>query len=287
VTFSAAEDLGNGIKASVKFTLGGIARDAGAAGENATLALSGGFGTVSVGSVESGSGIRARASAGAPVNNLEGEVLGAASNIDIVSYTSPKIAGGLSFTANYVDRGESNAADQADASVASTAGFGTGSNGGANGTPSNSFGVVYAAGPLSAAADITRWWKKAAPENKGNTLDQRYRLSASYDLGVVKVGAGYEQAKTNANRSTVQTMFGVSVPMGPITLGAVSATLTAQNDGAATKLADKSGYSIGANYALSKRTYVQIDKTSYKDQGTQLNNAETQSKFNFLVGHTF
>ena len=52
-------------------------------------------------------------------------------------------------------------------------------------------------------------------------------------------------------------------------------------------MADKSGYSIGANYALSKRTYVQIDKTSYKDQGARLADATTQSKFNFLVGHSF
>jgi len=90
------------------------------------------------------------------------------------------------------------------------------------------------------------------------SVDQRTRISASYDLGMAKIGFGYQvksyQATADDNK---QTVFGVSVPMGALTLGALAATQKAGTT-------DKSGSEFGLNYAMSKRTNLRIATQSYK-----------------------
>jgi predicted porin len=72
-------------------------------------------------------------------------------------------------------------------------------------------------------------------------------------LGIAKVGAGVQTKKTYAGVKDSQTMVGVSMPVDAWTLGATYAVRN--NDSAAT---DAKGWELGANYAFSKRTAVQI-----------------------------
>ena len=78
-------------------------------------------------------------------------------------------------------------------------------------------------------------------------------MSGSYDLGVVKLGAGYQARKftgaSSAFGTNKQTVLGVSAPYGAFNFGLNYSTnkqLTASNK----------GIDLGVSYALSKRTNV-------------------------------
>ena len=95
VTFSATEDLGGGLKASASMDVKVRGRGASSVdGRDATIALSGGFGTVLVGAIEWGNDVVGMASAGAPTIGLDNDkVLLAGINTDIARYVSPDMGG--------------------------------------------------------------------------------------------------------------------------------------------------------------------------------------------------
>jgi hypothetical protein len=259
VTFAAKEDLGNGITLSGKISMGGLARGDGVEGEDMSMSLAGGFGTVTMGQIEIGSGIRGLAQAGAPVNNMEGEVLlSATAGTDIVSYTAPTMAG-FTFSANQTE----------------AKGIATGLDDSTKGTSARTVALAYAAGPFQAKVDVTNWNSAAA----AGKADDRFRFSAQYDLGVAKIGAGIEDQDLVGGGSNKYTMVGVSVPMGALTVGAVMVT----NDTSATP-GKKDGYSVGAKYALSKRTSLiaNMAEWDYKEGSTIANKKTT-----VLLDHSF
>jgi len=219
INFTASEDLGGGLTAtaSAQMTLK-AGRGNAAANEDVNLSLSGGFGTVRIGRIEAGNGIIGRGYAGAPVIGQDnGYILGAVGNVNIISYTSPSING-----------------FQLSASTTSLNTSGTGTFAGA----SESIGLSYSAGALSAGIDY-------------NNNAERTRVSASYDLGMAKVGFGYEMRDVGGSGDNY--VIGVSAPLGAFTVGAaysknqkVRTSTTAIDGGAA--------FELGASYALSKRT---------------------------------
>ncbi len=258
---TATEDLGGGLKATGSISAGGLARGTAVTGEDMSLNVSGAFGSVLVGQIEIGSGIRGLAQAGAPVNNMEGEVLAPASaGTDIVKFTAPAI-NGFTFSG----------------SLTEAKGLATGLEAGATnvGTSAYTVGVAYANGPLKVSADTTSWDSEAAT----GKADNRYRLSANYSLGVATIGAGLENQNMVGGGTNKYTMIGVSAPFGAVTVGAV----WAKNDTSATD-GDKAGYSFGASYALSKRTAITADYSSwdYKEGSTVANKKTT-----LLLAHSF
>lgn len=264
---SAVEDLGGGMKASASMAVRVRGRDAnsdgaadGVGGRDATVNLMGGFGTVTLGAVEAGNGIIGLASAGAPtIGQDNGVTLDAAGNVDLFQYTSPALIPGLTARLQIVDSigdpgtdGLQAASTLQDATVV---------------------GVAYNAGPLAVNADFTAFGKNAAAAG----TDDRTRLSASYDLGVAKLGAGFQAKKDLAGAKDKQYMFGVSVPMGAITLGATYAKRDAAADAN-----DATGYELGANYAFSKRTNLQAAYLSQKIKG-----ASAATTFRVRLMHSF
>lgn len=110
-------------------------------------------------------------------------------------------------------------------------------------------------------------------------------IGAFYDLGVAKVMVLSTSAKAgsaaDAGKVTT-TNFGVSAPMGAVTLNATVSNGKYIDSGAAA--VKTSGYQVGANYSLSKRT------TAYALMGQGKNKAATATKHDtFAVGvrHTF
>jgi hypothetical protein len=201
-----------------------------------------------MGSIDAGNGIWGLGSAGAPVAGLDSLVVPDSGNIDYMSYTSPSI-NGFAFKVLATDSADalSGTDHQAGLTMGST---GTAQNG-------MVYGVTYANGPLSAAADVTAYNDNGIASSAARA-DGRTRLSASYDLGVAKIGAGYEtrDAKTSATAAAVttkDTVLGVSVPMGAFTFGLAYAK--SSTDGTAY---DKKGTDIAVKYDLSKRTYVAL-----------------------------
>jgi predicted porin len=211
-------------------------------GRDASVFLQGGFGRITLGTVEAGNGIIGRASAGAPVIGQDnGVTLDGGTNVDLASLTLP--VGDFTATLMMIDSiGAPGTGGMQSAAVTQDATL---------------IGLAYAKGPISAGLDITNFGRNGAADTG---TDSRTRLSASYDLGVAKLGFGYQTKETFAGVADKQTMVGVSVPMGAITLGA---TFASRNNDDNTKDAD--GYEIGANYAFSKRTNLQAAYLSQKE----------------------
>jgi predicted porin len=255
VKVSVTEDLGGGLKAIAAMQLANIARGNTVGGEDFTMVLAGGFGSILLGQIEIGSGIRGLGQAGAPVNNMEGEILGAAVNGDIVKYATPSF-GGFKASVSFVE-----------GTGAPVLGLGNGMNAGQS--RSVTLGGEYASGPIAAKIDTTSWSQSA-------TADSRYRLSGSYDLGVVKLGAGYEDLKTVASTHVKQSILGVSAPLGPVTVGAVYVTNK-------TAAGTRKGYSLGASYALSKRTSVIANYAAWEPTVAAAKDKKTW----IVLDHTF
>jgi len=231
---TAVEDLGGGLKAQASMAVQSRGRTTNVQGRDATVALMGGFGRVTIGAVESGNGIIGLAGAGAPVIGLDnGVVSAAAGNVDWLAYHTPNM-GGFTGTIQLVDS------------------IGAAGTGGAESTSGLQdavlVGAAYANGPLSASADYTSYGQNAVAA--AAATDNRFRISGMYDLGVAKLGLGYAKQSTVAGVDTKDTFIGVSAPFGPVTVGLNYATRKV--DGAATA----KGLDLGVEYALSKRTNI-------------------------------
>jgi predicted porin len=260
---AATEDLGGGLKAGANMALKLRGRGATgvADGRDSTVFISGGFGTLTAGAIEAGNGIIGRASAGAPVIGQDGGVtLDAAGNVDIVTYTTPALIPGLTATFMMIDSIGAPGADGLQVAAATQ--------------DATVVALNFANGPLSAGIDATSFGQNGAAST---TTDARTRMSVSYDLGVVKVGAGLQTKKTYANVKDSQTMLGVSMPAGAWTLGA---TYAVRNNDVATS--DAKGWELGANYAFSKRTALQVATRNLKVNG---GNAETATRARLM--HSF
>ncbi|MFM1907572.1 MAG: hypothetical protein RLZZ591_1249 [Pseudomonadota bacterium] len=278
VTFAASEDLGGGLKASASLGMDLQGRAQKTPGStDASLSLAGGFGTVLVGTIEAGNGLLGRGAAGAPVSLPngadDGKILAAASNVDIVKFTLPAMSG-LTLAASYTDAA------------------GAGGSAAASGK-SAGVSAAYAAGALSIGADYTMYQggavaaKAAVPaEVDGDGVitslgtvavaaaagnDYRARVSASYDLGVAKVGFGYETKVKTDDSKTNGYVVGVSAPLGAVTVGAMYARNTG-TDAALT--------GVGVDYALSKRTVLNGSAGFYS-------NSTAKDQYRVRVLHSF
>jgi predicted porin len=326
VKFEATEDLGGGLKAKASVSAGGLARGGSVGGEDAAISLSGGFGTILLTTAESGNGLRQRAEAGGPVFNFEGEVFGAASNLDEIRYTSPSFDGFRGY-ASYTDRGAANSVDAATGKYIANAGLGLGSDGQTVGQPTVGFGALYANGPIDARVDYTNYRRQKSTEVLSTTIPvapavqaagsndtkDRIRLSGSYDFGVVKLGAGFSRQTrvsldtTNVPGGTfgagnlnpvVETALGVSAPFGPVTVGAFYArskqsSYTNTNNKKVNDGSNKTGFSFGLKYDFSKRTFLTSNIASWKDSVAEAAAAKTNASykkgtnFEVLVHHKF
>jgi predicted porin len=282
---AAVEDLGGGLKLAASITAANLNRGGAVSGEDARMDLTGGFGRFSLGTIESGTGIRPLSQVDAPVFNLEGEVFAAASNIDAVAYQSASF-GGVSFGLAYVDRGTAstpaNTTTFAPAVAGTGTGLGFGTSGPADRQPSLTANVTYGNGPINAKLDVTAWTRKDTTEIAGSNLNNRFRISGNYDLGVVKLGAGFSQLKkTQGAKSVTEAGFGVSAPLGPVTVGAYYALQRTKD----TEKRD--GFTVGASYALSKRTSISSNVATWKWKDNAGNKTASGNHFELLMNHNF
>lgn len=251
VTFAAVEDLGGGMKAGASIDIRARGRNnvAGSVdGRDALVYISGGFGNVTAGAIEAGNGIQPLGAGGAAMQGLDGSIYGlsraaidAASNVDILKYTSPSFGGGFNAAVAILDTnmgqygGDTSAATNLSASL---------------------YVLSYSAGPLAAVVDFTKYNHLAFT---GAAPDTRTRISGSYNFGVAKIGLGYQTkglkavtagVAAAATTNNTQTIIGVSAPVGNFDLGAA---FTRNTQDAAN---DITGYELDVNYNLSKRTSV-------------------------------
>ena len=301
IDFNAVEDLGGGLKAGASMALrvrgrGNVVQTTVAAqtgsgtvvtqtyaqsastevGRNATVFLSGSFGTLTAGSIEVANGISSRAYAGTVLSTStgldDGGVLSGAAYANALTYTSPTIQGIAVTVGRFDSIGTVGIKSTAIAASGSEADLGL---------AANVVGLNYANGPLTAGVDSTTF---TGSTTIGGTTDRkRTRMSADYDFGFVKIGFGQEDNKGTPTTGTYagkQTAFGISAPItSALRVGIVSLKNTESavfaNSGASAK-----GTGVSADYSFSKRTtlnasYATIarddlaDNANYNKEGTQ------------------
>lgn len=285
------EDLGGGMKASfihemdLDIHVGTLSTTP---GRDSTIGLEGGFGKVRLGrsytplfSVLGASD--PFGTTGAGTVNLLPTTNGARVS-QAVFYTSPSF-GGVTVDVAYAQNKTSVAAvndisGTTDAAAVATKNTTTGFNiKYANGPLMVAYGygqdkgltndaaALLLASPFLASAQVTTLGTAVAANNAKYTGNA---LTATYDFGVAKAFFGHTTAK-HQNDTTVatywkatETNFGVTVPMGAITLLGAVGQNTAQEveAGVAGTKAKGTDYALGATYAFSKRT------TAYAKTGT-------------------
>lgn len=262
IGFRGVEDLGGGLQAKFNLQTGGFDLGGGstplAFSRESNVALAGGFGEVQLGRSSS---IAAKAMGGFDLNGTSASSAlanagvsavtwyGSSRRSDQLQYTSPTMGGvtarlGVTLKGDAAANGNLTAAQIADNKDRVTA------------------AVSFANGPLAIAAVVET--KNSASANR-----DAFAIGASYDLGVAKIAAAYNQRENKAAVATGYNQFaaipgsgyaagqggkgyslGVVAPVGALNIGAQFANNT-DSKVKATELF--------ANYALSKRTRVYVD----------------------------
>ena len=298
-TMSGSEDLGGGLSAAASMEILSRGRGTEISGRNASLTVSGGFGSVMMGAIEAGNGIMPLGQAGAPGVGLDGKVLSAAANVDIVKYTLPTLMEGLTLAASVTDAPGNTAGRSAGYSQGYSAAFAIGALSASidytdykntKSTAAVTGSGSYATAPQTlvtyVATDVlpSGFTVHTPAAKAANGSDKRNRMSFNYDLGVAKVGYGRQNVTYLASAAgaavadNVQTTMGVSVPMGAITLGL--ATAKSQTDGVAKKT---TGTDFGIKYELSKRTAVDFGRATWSTTG----DSEKNKYQRIRLTHTF
>jgi len=140
-----------------------------------------------------------------------------------------------------------------DSGAGGTSGFGNGSSNGDNGV--SQYIASYSDGPVAAKVDITDY--------AATGTSNRTRISASYDLGVAKISMGNSRGGVGAAAKNDQTVWGVSLPMGAMTIGVggVSRT-TAGTVTGVTNVGKVSSTGLSLKYAMSKSTTIEMSTAS-------------------------
>jgi len=290
IAFKGTEDLGGGLKAHFELqqNIGGAAdtRVGGTApttlgNRGVYIAVEGGFGTFLVG--RAASAIRANFGS-ADVSRL-GVPLGLseASAAYSAAGTLPAVASGdAAARIIYGDQYSNMVAYSTPKMSGFSASVGIAPVEGDTATTKDtvSYGVNYAQGPLDVRVNMT--------DVAASSTDVGFKwttLTASYDLGVAKLGFAYQTTKVDSGVNPGSgTSLTANVPMGPGSIGLGYGRKAAS---AATNLRaggdDAKQMFVGYRYDLSKRTNVQA---VYNKLSRTVAKATAKETF-LLVAHSF
>ena len=130
----------------------------------------------------------------------------------------------------------------------------------------NTVSIDYAAGALAANAGYRTYdGTSSLTSTYASSLN---RASASYDLGIAKIGAGYEATTYGYGNTLTETLGGITIPLGNLSIGAQAGT--SSTSGLSTNTS-RSGAVYGGSYAMSKRTSLTGQYYSY-DAGSSAGN---------------
>jgi len=310
IDFAATEDLGGGWKAQANMALAGADRsgesgNAGVVGRNASLALTTPVGAVSLGSVRAGDYLsQGTAGVGAlyynmsELNGADG-LFSARTRRDTLTYTLP-VSAALTLAVSHQEGANFQALGTGSAGVTSDN----------NAQRLNAYIAKYTAGALVVDAQLLQFDQSgsigfanagavaAAVAAKLPTITAKdeQRLSASYDLGAVKLGAGIQITNytgatiggvAQANPKKTQTLIGVAAPLGSLNLGLNWGQR--KNDdfvasGAATQDGTQTGYGLAVSYSLSKRTAI---LAQYNRWDAAVNATSASTATGVLLSHSF
>jgi predicted porin len=269
---SGTEDLGGGLKAVFQIDTRFRVDDNGGAPANSPLAtgntfvgLSGGLGTIQLGKMDTHyclgadqHGSRATAMQASScgilgyVGNAGASIANASRASNTIRYTTPTFSG-FQGQLNY----STASAVTGSEGVPGDAGKGRAVNAGLN----------YGNGPIKAGVSI---WNAKSESRIANAVrnDQKaYTLFGDYNFGVATVGLTYDNSEINsgligtadAKAKRSAWSIPVTVPMGAGTfLATYTKASNIKNNGTTAADTGASLFSVGYDYALSKRTSVGV-----------------------------
>ena len=248
---TAVEDIGGGTKvtAAVQWDVGS-ARNAVSSRDDYSLSTVGGFGNLTLRSIEAGnyaemalSGVASLPN-GVDSTNAAYKSILAHANVKGMKYTTPVLGGGFTAALSYSQYEQNANGSTAALKDPSLNGYQT----------STSLELKYAAGPLMAVYGRSQYNTSV---NAGLVDSAKDDLAVTYDLGVAKFGLGWVQTSASnpaVNNVTPTVVAGVSVPFGKVTVGLDYATKQA-----ALSSNDTITYTaVGVQYDLSKTTNVKF-----------------------------
>ena len=276
ITFTAVEDLGGGMKATISsqiqangrqdittaadtaanvtaHTVGNQAKKDGVWGRNASVTLSGGFGAVSVGRLES-SNIIEKAIV-APHFLAQGfdrsYLAGSKSNGTSAGYTAPTMSGftvGFSRFTN-LDINFAPVAGAADAELSI-----------------DTLGGNYSNGPLTVDFANKRYTNGSTSKGTKNEIGATYTMGpAKFGIGAASHSGAYFRSTTMTGNTTVLSASYLLTP--EVTVGLTNAR---RADGAG--ITGAKGVAYTAEYALSKRTQLNASAGKMQKAGDTANN---------------
>jgi predicted porin len=285
IGFKGDEDLGNGLKASFLHELGVSTQGAAATSvRQAFVALGGGFGQVRIGKQYSQAfmntvSVDPMGATGVNGHNSYIVLLSGGGDAPLrqqnaVQYSLPAFVDGLGITLTKTYGGQDTA-------------------GGATATDGMGAAIMYSSGALYAGFT----WDRTAntgvtatlPDatvitfvDASTTTDRDLKtLSASYDLGMAKIGFNNVKASVGSENLD-NTAFTVGIPVGSAVIGlSTSAGNWKSTAGGDIK---HTGYQFGLDYNLSKRTvaYAQMGASKIDDgAGSKLSSSA------FGIRHSF
>ena len=248
LSFAISEDLGNGTKLSVAtgFNLGGES-GSGSTGRDMSLTLS----TASMGKftfanakggnylangiAAVGSDFEMDNSGGAGVDGA----LGTRSVNDSISWSMPlsnELTIGITYQEPATDGG---VGDGASGTTANTKDY----------QRSNTYTLTYKSGPLAATFGYRTFDMANAATSNSSTLN---RGQAAYDMGVAKIGAGWSQTTATYGNTSTDTLVGLAIPLGQLTLSTQLANNTTAGNARSSADVSYSGKVITASWDPNK-----------------------------------
>jgi predicted porin len=303
--FRGTEDLGGGLKAGFTYELGANTDTGLAANRLGFLDISGSFGTVRAGKVDSltrtiyntytahGNSGFASGNLGASLTSFIGSAI-ALSDLSAGGLTTSELNNAISkgctaaatpadctTAASYVGHGGTRVANSISYISPSMSGFAvqaqygksdvdTSFTAGSTSNEAMNYGVSYDAGKLSTM--LARDKVEVGAENSSTKTEVTTdMLGASYDFGVAKAFVVYmdkDIKTTGSSKTTIKdTTVGVSIPVSSkVVLVASYSDGEIKNSGDKTNL---DAMQLQANYLFSKRTkaYVMYGETEAKETG--------------------
>jgi len=277
--FRGTEDLGGGLKAGFVWEQGLDSSDASIAanGRLSFVELSGGFGTVRLGRQVTPQKATTDAFYATGNSTFAPGNIGIAMDTDgervskALTYLSPAFSGfQFQLQAAGADSDANNAADKTS-------------------SKQMNYGASFTAGPFRAGVGVNDVDAKAEAGNQDEIKYTAFGLS--YDFGVARVFALQSEKETKRMGVAVradaeETVIGVQIPVGNLTLTAQFADGESNALGAAAKT-DRDGYQLIAVYNLSKRTNVYAAYGDDDNKTAGSNGEATQDGFTIGVRHSF
>jgi len=257
INFAISEDIEGLGKLAAKLGFGSGGRGDTATGNDSTISLTTASGIAITGGTTKGSSYFTQgiASAGTAYQwDLSGKLFSKRTINDAISVKVP-VADGVSVSVAH--------------SEAAVSSYWTGTGATGNGTEQryNTLSVDYSAGPLAINAGYRAYdngLESGTTTLRSASSDVRNRAALSYDLGLAKIGAGYEQTKYKYGNKKTDSLLGINVPLGgALNVGAQVAQSSTTDNASSSDNQDRNGYLLVANYNLSKRTYLVANYYQY------------------------